>query len=693
MSEQFHQVDVIHQDFKKPEDLLNRKNIVIPYYKQPIVVETQGDIPIKDVFERVVFKLTHSTTGQAKEIANLSSLPLEFVEMIQAKLIQAGLLNSGVAPSLTPEGLKKLGLLHDYEPQKVTLWCLRNALTSELVPFFSDTEPPVFSGMLNREKGFLRFLNTEKNRSISASGVGLRRVNSCGELSPEELQRSYRKYEQICLKNAHKSRLFTQPLTLASLNFSPQVPELVYILCEIHAFEGRTDFLVTNGLGSGYSDSHLDYLKKFESALLGKFREDTDIEDRSQSDTSQNDKITYNSNYYDLHKLLHNTYKKLIKLEQEVTSDIGHNQYLNAKQDVIKGVYDGYELALYMLSEIYPIKSVKTGLKNSPPFKHACRRIQKVVKKLGFKWQDSCKEVLAAKAGQIIHFTETKSIQAGLAIAVMSTTRGEHPFENVAEKHPLLLHHLSRLKMLRDQVNHGKQIPQTCTNQALETSFKELIAVISLMFPGENFNIEASKQRNIFKENIKAQKVTQTLEKALGHSLIDQLSSVSKRNLEAAIELNMDQKEQSQSAYVTKLANALQDILFISCRNARQFSSGEALSAKEVLVRVKTKLRQVDLLDRDAPLPSNLHYTSKHRIIMAWEGRNSTLGANFLAFIAYQDLICLKQLKDRVPQVIQFVSNLIEIRAHGQTEASWNEISQEIPETTYLKLIKTIMEL
>ena len=77
-----HPTKVVSFDRWRPKNVLGKEYVALPYYLYSIAVETRGDLAIADVFERVIFKLTHSTSGRPDQIAELTGLHLEFVQTI-----------------------------------------------------------------------------------------------------------------------------------------------------------------------------------------------------------------------------------------------------------------------------------------------------------------------------------------------------------------------------------------------------------------------------------------------------------------------------------------------------------------------------------------------------------------------------------------------------------------------------------
>jgi len=141
--------------------------------------------------------------------------------------------------------------------------------------------------------------------------------------------------------------------------------------------------------------------------------------------------------------------------------------------------------------------------------------------------------------------------------------------------------------------------------------------------------------------------------------------------------------EEIFTQYIMDTSGCLQMVLYLQYSNEIQLSDN--------LPTKQDCLRKIRCLQFVTEIPKSLEKVNEKRFERAVQGEDVTLGANLLAMFGILENKKLNEIKEKVPNLIEIIMRMAELRGHGNQEIEFSEQNKEFTNIA-LNIIKKILE-
>ena len=372
---------------------------------------------------------------------------------------------------------------------------------------------------------------------------------------------------------------------------------------------------------------------------------------------------------------LRKTYQLLIT--SKVSNATENSEF---KYNLSKFVSQSYAEIEQMLSECYSFSKLKDCISelSTDPESNAELALEEA-SHLGFQIEDSklVKKLLKTNKGSVIHLKADKPVMSPLLLCHLLAARSDvkQPMAKLAQEYPLLLKDITRLRNWRNPIDHGDSADVLNVIGNKEINFihqlvDQVRQLLSEWIKDMGDQIPEQTIPNWHKEDIRS-KASHRLEEDFGLMLSRISGRVYQGLFDALVHANLEDARDRTNA----LAGALQHALFQACQSL------DANEAKDI----ESVKRELANLGAEQITKSN-----PHKVQLALNGGNATLGANFIAFwaqITDQQQIELQSAEG----LVNAVDRLDKIRGHSGAVLGQHDSLHEI-EKTVIELIKRLME-
>ena len=388
---------------------------------------------------------------------------------------------------------------------------------------------------------------------------------------------------------------------------------------------------------------------------------------------------------------LRKTYQLLIS--SKVSNATENSEF---KYNLSKFVSQSYAELEQMLSECYSFSKLKNCIsKLSTDSQQNAALAKEVAIELEFEVENDklVKKLLKTNKGSVIHLKADKPVMSPLLLCHLLAARGDkkQPMAKLAKEYPLLLKDIAILRCWRNPIDHGDSADVLNVIGSEDIDFihqlveqvrgllSEWIKDMGDQIPEQTIpnwlkdmgdQIPEQTIPNWLKDDIRSN-ANSRLEKEFGLMLSRMSESVYQGLFDALVHASSEDARDRTNA----LAGALQHALYQTCQAL------DANEAKDI------KYVKRELADLGA---EKITMSNPHKVQLALNGGNATLGANFIAFwsqITDQQRRELQSDKD----FVNAVDRLDKIRGHSGPIIGQNHSLNEIEKTVF-KLIKRLME-
>lgn len=445
--------------------------------------------------------------------------------------------------------------------------------------------------------------------------------------------------------------------------------ELVYLHCYAFMVAGGKSFYVSDGFRS-----------TTQERFTRGFNNPSKREDNSSINNAR-DKLRRKSLRGHQRQAMRES-NSLRETYQLLTASKVSNATENAefKYNLSKFVSQSYAELEQMLSECYSFSKLKNCISelSTDPKSNAELAIG-VASYLGFQTEDGklVKKLLKTNKGSVIHLKADKPVMSPLLLCHLLAARSDvkQPMAKLAQEYPLLLKDVARLRHWRNPIDHGDSADVLNAIGSKEIDFihqlvEQVRGLLSEWIKDMGDQIAEQTIPNWLKEGIRSE-ARHKLDMVFGLMLSRMSEHVYLGLLDALVFANLEDARDRTNA----LAGALQHALYQAC---------QALDANEAK-DIESVKRELASLGAEQITKSN-----PHKVQLALNGGNATLGANFIAFWAQ---ITDQQQRDlnSTGGFVKAVDRLDKIRGHSGPIIGQHDRLNEIEKAVF-KLIKRLME-
>ncbi|MEZ9368445.1 hypothetical protein AB4140_06405 [Shewanella sp. 10N.286.51.B2] len=441
--------------------------------------------------------------------------------------------------------------------------------------------------------------------------------------------------------------------------------ELVYLHCYAFMVAGGKSFYISDGFRSTTQERFTRGFKREDNASIKTARDKLwkksfrDHQRQAMSESST----------------LRKTYQLLVS--SKVSNATENSEF---KYNLKKFVSQSYAELEQMLSECYSFSKLKNCISElSTDPKSNAELALEAANHLGFQTEGSklVNKLLKTNKGSVIHLKADKPIMSPLLLCHLLAARGDvrQPMAKLAQEYPLLLKDIARLRHWRNPIDHGDSADVLSVIGSEEINFihqlvDQVRQLLSEWIKDMGDQIPEQTIPDWHKEDIRS-KASYRLEQYFGLMLSRISGPIYQGLFDALVHSSSEDGRDKTNA----LAGALQHALY---------QASQALDASEAK-DIEFVKRELAKLGAEQITKSN-----PHKVQLALNGGNATLGANFIAFwaqITVQQQIELQSAEG----FVNAVDRLDKIRGHSGPVIGQHDSLNEIEKTVF-KLIKRLME-
>jgi len=374
-------------------------------------------------------------------------------------------------------------------------------------------------------------------------------------------------------------------------------------------------------------------------------------------------------------KSLNKLYKALT--EKEVKSAIDQSEYENNLSSFVGKSYHEIE---QMLAECYAFSKLKSCIDELAADQQRNADLAlKIASQLGFEVEGGklVNNLLKVNMGSIIHLKAEQPVMSPLLLCHLVAARSDdqQPMAKLAVEYPELLSDIAKLRRWRNPIAHSNaaNVRNEIGSKQVEFIYQLVRRVrqVLLNWLKDNDNQISEQTVPNWLADDNRSKASHKLDSHFGLMRSRMSDSIYQGLFDALLFANLEDARDRTNA----LAGALQHALYQSCQSLDANEAVDIEQAKRQLVNLGAK---------------QIINSNTHKVQMALNGGNATLGANFIAFWVQ---ITEQQRKEFWPtkDFVKAVDSLDKTRGHSGPILDQHESLNEIEKTVF-KLIKRLME-
>jgi hypothetical protein len=654
-----------------------------------------------NILEDTVFKLIEADSGNSERIAYLTGLDQELIVFIKNRLYQLGLIDkhnniTDVGDELINEWRNKES--KDMEYAVATIFV--DLISGKIIPFIS-TDPLSFRKIIDISKNLVVFQNhpTNKKARIWAHQI-MPSKDSFWTSVPDydeiirairEYKKKYRRYA-ILSNNKHQ---YPQSIPKAEAITLNDEPELVYLHCMAFIQKGNSELIVTDGTGLGFSEQFSKYLTEQNLEWVIELKKSGIIEYLESKESDDEERNSHDIlNYPEVTKKIEKVRTSVKRLDElSLTTTAEEKEYRKTKNHIVSQMYAAMEWAFRLTLGEYPVHDWENFY-----FMDSYRANEKILieyaRKVGFRLTKESRSLLKVNSGAI-HQIELGKVELQPLLVLLITGAAMeysgHPLNSIAVEDSDFLTYLYRLKKLRDPVEHGDTNDYNKDVMELKEMVRYLTSMIMLLLPRISTEICESKsgKKSYHDPNQERLKARTVLDEMLGQSFVLKLPMNLIEQL-IRCEMLMQKFTSDRSLEIIKCLYSSMQLMFVDLTQNRRF---EYELNDNINTLALKKMVDFGFFSSIAAVPSEIRTVNIQRILIALQGKGSSLGAQLLAFIILCSEEELAEINKTSPSFIDITAQLIKIRGHGNLEiesVSYNELL-DFKKNIYTH-IKNIME-
>ena len=630
-----------------------------------------------NLFENTLLRLISEGSSGLNELSqqmglsNKKERQSSLVEFLSLKLQQLGLITDRLR--LTSEGKQVLDKINSNETKVVGATVYFDLINDCWLPMISRGElKPV--GVELSENRLVEFSqgSAGKAKQIQALPILCEAVDKRAPTERDVVDIIKRSRQQSRKLNTYLSRSSNDGFVTrgGTISINPE-GELVYLHCYAFGVSGSNSYYVSDGFRSTIQDRFtrsFNSYKKRESnpsirmacdRLRNKSKRDHQLQVTQESET------------------LSSLYKKLTT--NKVKSAREQAEYEN---NLISFISKSYSKLEQILAECYAFSKLKSCISElaSDQQRNADLAI-KIAEKLGFELGSGMlvNNLLKTNKGSVIHLNPEQPVMSPLLFCHLLAAREDtkQPMAKLAKEYPELLVDMATLRRWRNPIDHGDMasIRDQIGDKQVELIYQRVSRVreiLSEWLEDNNNQVPEQTLPDWYKDDIRRVAYDE-LDKTFGLML----SRMDKRIYNGLFDALVLAKLEDARDRTNALAGALQHALYQACRS---LDVNEAKSIEDT----KSQLEKLGA--------TQITKSNYHKIQMALQGGNATLGANFIAFWAQ---ITDQQQREFGPnkKFIQAVDELDKIRGHsGPILEKYQHAKLDEIKKVVFEIIKRLME-
>jgi len=662
------------------------RNVLWPVAVFSISIPVKKEKPL-NIFEETIFQLLNQKINDISQLSKEVCMKEDVIKFILNKLCEQNLIDGD--NTLTEDGEKLIEQWETEESEYKSASIFYDLIGQQLLPTVIYNELK-FEQIVELTKYRVRFFDSrfDRNKSISSGAfLDFRDNPSIETPTAKDItkiinfhRKLHFKYIQISeKKDLYLPNYYSKGGAIRIIS----KPNYYHLYCKVIFQKGSNDFIITDPFGYGFSSS----LKKSFNEYLSNNKDESDMIIKMQKEAivkeinkSEINKVATNltmftdriNNYPQIRKFItsaENNWKKAIIKPSNSVEEDKHKMYLDY---ALTSLYKSLEWTLKIVVNNYPVENWVELLENQN-YKSNGLLISKLANKIGFIIPKEF-SLLRVAPGKFKAFSEgSVELQPLLSLSILGASNDNlHPFNSLVTKNKDWLDMVNQLKRFRDSEQHGDTQKNKIKVKQVEYFRFQIYETIRTLLPettvkmkvkGEVENVEDIES----KEDQDREKISIFLQEEFGYNefrLINKDIKELLMRIELFIIENKNTKEEQLdcSQAITNLSSLIQNTLFILIKQCLNKNILENFNYE--VVKLQERVERYFGISK-YNFPEILTHVNPHRIRSAYNGTNSTLGANLIALINLSQDSDLEELGSINPNLIEVVGDILFKRKHG----------------------------
>lgn len=650
------------------------QDILWPCLRFAISLQAKADQDL-NLFESTLLRLLGEGGSNLERLSQQMGLTNEagehssLAEFLVLKLQQLDLITDRLR--LTHEGEQVLDKINSTQTQVISATVYFDLINDCWLPVISRGELKPINAEQTPD-GFIEFFQGSVGKAKQIKALPLLSERDTKKLPDERdvidiIKRSRQQSKKLKAYsgNSNNDGFVTNSGTIS---INPDA-ELVYLHCYAFRVAGEKSSYVSDGF---YSTTQERFTRGFNNLI--------------NRDSNSSVKAAYESLYRKSRrtnqrqgmqesKSLNKLYKALT--EKEVKSAIDQSEYENNLSSFVGKSYHEIE---QMLAECYAFSKLKSCIDELAADQQRNADLAlKIASQLGFEVEGGklVNNLLKVNMGSIIHLKAEQPVMSPLLLCHLVAARSDdqQPMAKLAVEYPELLSDIAKLRRWRNPIAHSNaaNVRNEIGSKQVEFIYQLVRRVrqVLLNWLKDNDNQISEQTVPNWLADDNRSKASHKLDSHFGLMRSRMSDSIYQGLFDALLFANLEDARDRTNA----LAGALQHALYQSCQSLDANGAIDIEQAKRQLVNLGAK---------------QIINSNTHKVQMALNGGNATLGANFIAFWVQ---ITEQQRKEFWPtkDFVKAVDSLDKTRGHSGPILDQHESLNEIEKTVF-KLIKRLME-
>lgn len=676
--------------------------------------------PELNIFEETVLRFVHFGLSDREQLAETTTLEQELIVFILSRLQNIGYLNK--RNKLTDRGKSYFdNNTKTTELKRIKIFVELN--TGKVLPMIypKDVQLSHQEGLLNIEEGKIKFLvgTTGKSKQIWAYFLDEDKSFGDKSITVNDVSQAVKMYDKKRRQYRIVRRDDNSFMSVAGLISINEIPELIYLHCTAAVQKTSGEFFISDGFGMGFSQIFKETLQQKRPDLIQKIKQQGE-QYRIGQDEKQEEMMTVTGfdktvyQYPEIANCIRQASKKwnvIISTEIGVNAETRRNDALN---EYPKLMYDLLEWTFrYVVNETHtsPIPAYLFQ-KNGGEFLKRC------AEKIRVNIPPDFSSLLKVSAGAIDSSQNGNKVvmEPLLAILIFDASvdpqkrhplfrlisyENNIPFKSEKEinqkqlsewkKKYSFIEFIASLKLLRDTARHGdKNVISKDNVEIIRDRTYQIVKNIMPILKGEGIEIKIETQEtDINQSYLKAQN---KLESYFGYNEFRSLDKSIKDLLEK-IEITLKEETQAVSVdVINTFAAIIQKVFFLQYRSDDDDIMRLIDKNSNVKVTALNNAGEAGFTLIDGNF--GIMKTVQDRFIeIAVKGGNKSIGANLYAYLIKTKRTKLKEIAEKIPDLIILTEELHTKSGHGNKIETFSLAYIEQLKQAVYKTVKIFQEI
>lgn len=656
-----------------------RKNLLWPCRMYSVSIQAPLDSDLNP-FEVLILRLCANYINDVALLSSKCGFDAELVQFICSRLEQFGFLDE--RRNLTAIAIEKLESLDnvredtDSESQTVAAHIYIDSISNTLLPIVtSKREYEQVSSSEGKDVWTIHLGTAGQGHEVHATRLPAKEPMFQSPPTSSQVSNVIQRYR----KKRSISR-FLSGERIDQRHFSFDVGSIsveseyenVYLHTQLLLQKGSDEFLVTDGFGLGFSQQFSEAIVSLDPKWLKRWKSSAQVTELGSADVGSTDqKNPASSRYPRLSRYLDSAEESYPEAMLNPSSTFTQKEIESKQNKLIKKLYAALEMSFAIVNTAWLVPDWKSYFQQGTDRSNA-ELIHDYVRRLGFQFDKLTKKFLFVSIGKLKRIgIEEPEMQPELVMAILSAHINPlHPLRKLGREHHDLLLILSKLKNLRDPLQHGKSFE--IRQKELKAARRDTYRLITALLPEFSHALPKGirARDNLTKAERQRFEISVRLDDEFGLLAMQRMDEATKSELirsELIYAKLMDLSKQSEMVDIQPWATAILGIIQTRIFQRVSDLNTSELMGREVKMKAQENASKTGFHLLKGQLPDGIKTVNLRRAEAACRGVNTTIGAEVLAWLVLDGHRQLSFMAKSVPECLGKISEMIRHRGHGNS--------------------------